>query len=209
MGISASLSRVAYLSAVPCPMAVITTRHPALIFSLICRVKRSMFPLIGSITSNSANSELSPSIPNGATEPILKLRFCSADKTSANSRNELLPNSIGTVFPCAALSQDASRNSRPVEINSPAREFIKSGETKITFEPSGSTSVKDSIESTKAGIKDSIPSAAMPLAIFPNRSEIPGYFSTNAPARFLTSSVKAISRLGSAVTDPAISAIVL
>ena len=209
IGISASFSKFAYLSAVPCPIAAITTCHPALTFSLICKVNRSIFPLIGSIASNSANSEFSPSIPKGATEPILKLRFSKAIKTSFNSIKELPPNSIGTVFPCAAFSQDASKNSRPVEINSPALEFIRSGETKITLEFFGSISVRDSMESTNAGIKDSIPSAAIPVAIFPNRSEIPGYFSTNAPARFFTSSVNAISRLGSAITDPAINAIVL
>ena len=206
---SASLSKFAYLSAVPWPIAAITTRHPSLIFSFICKVNRSIFPRMGSIASNSANSEFSPSIPNGATEPILKLRFSNSLNTSDNSTKELPPSSIGTVLPCAALSQDASKNSRPVEINSPALEFIKSGETKITFESFGSISVKDSIDSTKAGIKDSIPSAAIPVDIFPNKSEIPGYFSTNAAARFFTSSVSAISRLGRAITAPAISAIVL
>jgi hypothetical protein len=71
---------------------------------------------MGSIASNSANSEFSPSMPNGATEPILKFRFSNSVNTSDNSMNELPPSSIGTVFPCAAFSQDASKNSRPVEI---------------------------------------------------------------------------------------------
>src|SRR5699024_451025 len=108
------------------------------------------------------------------------------------------PTSIGRPPPAAALDQAAARNSSVVATSSSARARAFSGSRPRKRAPSGSTSATCSTPSPSTGLRDSIPSAAIPSAIRSSRSRTPGSSSARARARSRTSSVSRISRQGGA-----------
>ena len=101
---------------------------------------------------------------------------------------------MGETFPAVALLQEASRNSALVETNSCARVSKRSGSASMITDFLSITSISISSLGTKTGIKLSIPSAAIPAAIFSNISDNSGCALTMLAAFAATASVIKSSR---------------
>ena len=106
--------------------------------------------------------------------------------------------SSGAVPPSDAVDQAASRNSSFVAARSWARVRTFSGSITTAMEPAGSWSRNGTMASTSTGARDSMPSTAMPPAIFSSMSAAAGSWDFRVAARDMTEGVIRISRHGGA-----------
>ena len=161
------------------------------------RISASVSPLKN---GNSSLGIASPSnsLAKGESSHHLSPRTPAWALTISSSRYALAPKSMGRIFPAAALSQAASRNSLLVAKRSAARVRIRSGSTSKTVASAGMRSRSSTKLSTNAGAKASIPSIAIPRLNFSNISENSGWSLSKSDARFRTLSVSANSRHGGA-----------
>jgi len=106
--------------------------------------------------------------------------------------------SSGAVPPSEAVDHAASRNSSLVAARSCARVRTFSGSMTTEMEPAGSCSMNGTMASTRTGANDSMPSTAIPPAIFSSMSAAAGSWDFSVAARDITEGVIRISRQGGA-----------
>ena len=122
------------------------------------------------VTCSSSSSAWTRERPRSSTTAGRASR--AAVSTSARSRKDDAPRSIGACPASAAVDQDAARNSSAVRTRSAARLRTRSGSQTSTWVPRATRSVSSCIvrPPMSAGISDSMPSTAMPSASLPRIS---------------------------------------
>ena len=138
----------------------------------------------------------SRSLPNGLNSALVIDLETISSLSSSQETYVPAPSCKGAIPPNAALDQDALRNSSLVANKSAARERIRCSSMKSIWVSSGILESKVSVSPINNGIKDSMPSKAIPSLIFSSISAAAGYSSLTSIARCFTSGVRSISRQG-------------